>query len=80
MPGCEDTNIQAAHVRYETDGSMGVKPSDRWAISLCYAHHAQQGHQGEVYFERVCNIDMKALAEEFANHPDSPWRRKFGGK
>lgn len=66
--------IEAAHVRTGTDGGMGMKPSDNWAISLCRAHHRLQHSIGEANFEREYGIDMKALAQEFAAR--SPALRK----
>ena len=78
VPGCKNTDIQAAHVRKGTDGSTAEKPSDRWAISLCSHHHDQQHLSGEVTFEGWWNINLKALAEEFARK--SPHRRKLEGK
>ena len=59
-------SIQAAHVRTGTDGSMGKKPGDDWAISLCAYHHMLQHQGGEEWFERAYKIDMQALAIEFA--------------
>ena len=34
--------IECAHVRTGTDGGTGIKPSDRWCISLCKECHARQ--------------------------------------
>lgn len=66
VPGCVRTPIECAHVRSGTDGGVGVKPSDKWAISLCAYHHRQQHHIGEAAFEARYKIDLKALAAEFA--------------
>lgn len=50
---CCEGPIQAAHVRYG-DSSRGkvnpglqVKPSDRFAVSLCERHHAEQHRHNE---------------------------------
>ncbi|RVT93735.1 putative HNHc nuclease [Sphingomonas crocodyli] len=59
--------IECAHVRTGTDGGMSMKPSDRWCISLCRDHHAEQHQIGEPAFEKKHGIDMKALAREFVN-------------
>lgn len=67
VPGCQDRPIEVAHVRTGTGGGMGVKPSDRWTISLCKAHHAEQHQIGEATFEIIYGLDMKALAEAFAS-------------
>ena len=75
MPNCDGMPIEAAHVRTGTDGGAGMKPSDRWAISLCSAHHREQHQVGETEFELRRGISMKALAEEF--FAKSPHRRKY---
>jgi len=52
---------------------MGVKPSDRWCISLCKDCHGLQHHIGETSFERRWGISLKTIAEEFAKQsPHSP--------
>lgn len=66
VPGCHARPIEVAHVRIGTGGGMGVKPSDRWVISLCRDHHAEQHRIGEPKFERIYALDMKATAEAFA--------------
>lgn len=67
--------IEAAHVRTGTDGGVGIKPGDRWVISLCGEHHRQQHSIGETPFEALHKIDMKRLAVEFA--AKSPHRSKL---
>jgi hypothetical protein len=67
--------IEVAHVRIGTDGGMGTKPSDRWVISLCHDCHSTQHRLGEKSFEKLMNIDMRALALEFVKH--SPRRREL---
>ena len=56
-----------------TDGGQGIKPSDRWVVSLCRAHHAEQHGIGERAFEGRYGLELVALAEEFAR--GSPHRR-----
>ena len=58
--------IEAAHVRSGTDGGVGRKPSDIWAIPLCASAHRDQHSVGEARFERAFGIDMKAIAEGLA--------------
>ena len=70
-----ETAIECAHVREGTDGGMGIKPSDRWTISLCRDCHEQQHRIGEGPFERAHGINMKALATEFFRN--SPHRFKL---
>jgi len=69
------TAVECAHVRSGTDGGMGVKPSDRFCISLCRDHHAEQHQIGEPAFEERHGIDMKRLAEAFTK--ESPHRAKL---
>lgn len=59
---CEG-RVEAAHARTGTDGGMGVKPGDNWAIPLCTHHHAIQHRIGEQSFETQYKINMKRLAE-----------------
>jgi hypothetical protein len=66
VPGCQRTPIECAHVRSAGDGGMGMKPSDKWAISLCDLHHREQHRIGEREFERRHAIDLVAIAREFA--------------
>jgi hypothetical protein len=59
------TAIECAHVRAGTDGGVGIKPSDKWCISLCKSCHQRQHQIGEPAFEAETHINMKALAEMF---------------
>lgn len=43
-----------------------MKPSDRWAVSLCAMHHREQHRIGEPAFERRYGVDLRSLAAEFA--------------
>lgn len=73
VPDCREGPIEAAHVRCGTDGGQGIKPSDRWVVSLCRAHRAEQHGIGERAFEDRYGLELVALAEEFARR--SPHRR-----
>ena len=64
--GCRRTPIECAHVRSGTDGGIGLKPSDKWVISLCEFHHREQHRIGEQTFEEAHSLDLVALAREFA--------------
>jgi hypothetical protein len=77
VPGCEQIPIECAHVRNETDGGIGIKPSDRWTISLCAFHHREQHEIGEVAFEARYSLDMAALAIEFASKSPHKLKLKF---
>lgn len=75
VPGCARLPIECAHVRIGTDGGIALKPSDRFCISLCQSHHAEQHHIGEAAFEARHDIDLLAIAGEFARW--SPHRRQL---
>ena len=66
VPGCRQLPIECAHVRKGTDGGIGLKPSDRWVISLCSKHHREQHQIGERRFELLHGLDLTALAITFA--------------
>jgi len=48
---------EPAHVRTGTDGGVGIKPSDRYAVSLCTACHAKQHRVGELTFWSALRFD-----------------------
>ena len=75
VPGCLALPIECAHVRRGTDGGTGLKPSDRWVVSLCAKHHMEQHRIGERAFERKYGLDLFELAEAFARR--SPQRPKL---
>jgi hypothetical protein len=66
VPSCRKIPIECAHVRAGTECGAGMKPSDRWVISLCLFHHREQHLIGEMSFQLKHGIDMKELAVEFA--------------
>lgn len=72
VPGCQLRPIEAAHVRRGSGAGVGQKPDDWHLISLCRDHHAEQHRIGEVSFEALHDIDMRELADAFANHRDNP--------
>jgi hypothetical protein len=53
---------EAAHVRTGTDGGVGVKPADRYAVPLCAACHARQHRIGELSFWSARRIDPLNVA------------------
>lgn len=69
---------QAAHVRLNTGGGMGLKPDDRWAIPLCQEHHLEQHRIGHQAFDAKYGIDSRTLAERYA--AQSPYLEKAGTK
>ena len=74
VPGCLNIPIECAHVRTGTDGGVGLKPSDRWTVSLYSAHHAEQHRIGERQFEVRYGLDLGELAAAFAQR--SPHLRR----
>jgi len=52
----------AAHERTGTDGGVGVKPSDRYAVPLCSVCHAKQHRLGELTFWSALRIDPLNVA------------------
>jgi hypothetical protein len=66
VPRCLRQPIECVHVRGRTDGGTGMKPTDRWVISLCVFHHREQHQIGERTFEENHSISMVDLAREFA--------------
>lgn len=65
VQGCRGKS-QAAHVRLNTGGGMGLKPDDRWTIPCCSIHHAEQHAIGHTAFDARHGIDSRALAERLA--------------
>jgi hypothetical protein len=49
-------------VRTGTDGGVGVKPGDRYAVPLCTACHAKQHRVGELSFWSALRIDPLNVA------------------
>ena len=64
--GCRGLPIECAHVRRGTDGGLGLKPSDKWTVSLCQVHHLEQHQIGEEAFEAKHDLSLIELAAEFA--------------
>lgn len=58
---CEG-RIEAAHVRTGTDGAMGIKPSDCYALPLCEKAHRLQHQIGEAAFERMFGVSLRNIA------------------
>lgn len=67
--------VQAAHVRTNTDGGMGMKPSDFWSVPLCAKHHREQHQIGETAFQLRHRIFMRTKAMELAQR--SPHRERW---
>ena len=74
--GCRNSQIDCVHVRNGTDGGLGLKPSDKWTISLCQSHHLEQHEIGEAAFEQRYDLNLIELAREFARR--SPYLQSSG--
>lgn len=79
VPSCLNTPVECAHVRGGGDGGIALKPSDRWVISLCSAHHREQHQVGEREFERRYQLDLVGLAKEFAR-ASPQWKKLLGNR
>jgi hypothetical protein len=53
---------EAAHVRSGSDAGAGMKPSDRYSVSLCGDCHALQHQFGELTFWSTARIDPLNVA------------------
>src|SRR5256885_1838145 len=53
---------EPAHVRSGSDGGAGMKPSDRYCLSLCTTCHALQHQFGELTFWSGLRIDPLNVA------------------
>ena len=53
---------EPAHVRTGTDGGVGMKPGDRYAVPLCTACHATQHRIGELIFWSALRLDPLNVA------------------
>lgn len=54
-------NIQAAHIRANSDGGIGIKPSDDRCLPMCHDCHSKQHRVGEVTFWGGVDDVFKAI-------------------
>ena len=66
VPGCMAQHIDFAHLRSVKNAGTGQMPHDIFGVSLCRAHHDEQHRIGTAAFGRKYQIDLWALAAEFA--------------
>ena len=69
VPGCTNRPIEVAHVRKGSGAGIGQKPDDWRTVSMCggvEGHHSEQHRIGEDSFEKKYQVDLAALANEFA--------------
>ncbi len=71
VPCCPATNVDFAHLRSATNAGKAQKPHDIFGVSLCRVHHEEQHRIGADAFGDKHQIDLWALATEFARRsPD----------
>jgi len=71
VPGCQGLPIEFAHAT-----SRGAGGHDRTGFSCCTEHHVEQHTIGIETFQRKYNIDLQAIAAEFARlTPDKALRQ-----
>jgi hypothetical protein len=79
--GCPAARVEFAHLRSAANAGTALKPHDMFGISLCRTHHDEQHRIGAAAFGRKYQVDLWALAAEFARRsPDWEMRAslKFG--
>jgi hypothetical protein len=71
VPECRAASVDFAHLRSSSNAGMDQKPHDIFGISLCRVHHDEQHRIGADAFGDKYQIDLWALATEFARRsPD----------
>jgi hypothetical protein len=71
VPGCEAQSVDFAHLRSAANAGKDQKPHDIFGVSLCRVHHDEQHRIGADAFGKKHQIDLWALAAEFARRsPD----------
>jgi Putative HNHc nuclease len=71
VPHCQAVSVDFAHLRSATNAGMGQKPHDAFGVSLCRLHHIEQHRLGTARFAQKYQLDLWALAAEFARRsPD----------
>lgn len=81
---CSHMAIHAHHVRQNTGGGTGLKPSDFWCVPLCVAVHNEFHQIGRETWERKYGIDLRAEAVRLAAASpyliDSPYAVTYPGQ
>ena len=71
VPGCLAHHVDFAHLRSAANAGTGLRPHDIFGVSLCRKHHDEQHRLGADAFGDKYQIDLWALAAEFARRsPD----------
>jgi hypothetical protein len=75
VPHCDASEVEFAHLRSAANAGIAQKPHDAFGVSLCRAHHDEQHRLGGKRFGEKYQIDLWALAAEFARRsPDREMR------
>lgn len=68
VPGCRNPS-EAHHLRSASNSGVGLKPDDRFAISLCHHHHMEAHTIGQKTFEARYAINLTEIARSLAVRP-----------
>jgi hypothetical protein len=71
---CQGHAIEAHHIHGGTDGGIGIKPSDSFAVPACRLFHQEIHDKGEEAAARKYGIDFLSMAAKLWSA--SPHRRK----
>jgi hypothetical protein len=75
VPDCQAQSVDFAHLRSAANAGTGQTPHDIFAVSLCRVHHDEQHRIGADAFSKKYQVDLWALAAEFARKsPDFEMR------
>jgi hypothetical protein len=75
VPDCQAQSIDFAHLRSAANAGTGQTPHDIFGVSLCRVHHDEQHRIGADGFSKKYQVDLWALAAEFARKsPDFEMR------
>jgi len=79
IPGCSEERVEFAHLRSAANAGTAQKPHDAFGVSLCRIHHEEQHCLGTVTFSDKYQVDLWALATEFARRsPDREMLASLG--
>jgi len=63
VPGCNETSVQAHHVRNAANSGIGLKPPDSETVPLCPMHHHILHRVGRLTFQAHYRVDLDAVRE-----------------
>ena len=78
VPDCVARAVDFAHLRSAANAGTSQRPHDVFGVSLCRKHHEEQHRIGTDAFSDKYDIDLWALAAEFARRsPDWQMRESL---